>query len=282
MQILSDIKAMGGLCKQWKKQGLSIGFVPTMGYLHDGHLSLVKAAKENDKVVLSIFVNALQFGPKEDFASYPRDLQKDSKLCELSGVDVLFCPDVKAMYPKEFSTFVDMNVLSEKLCGASRKGHFRGVCTVLTKFFNIIKPDKAYFGQKDAQQCAVVARMIEDLNFDISLKICPIVREEDKLAKSSRNVYLNEEERKAALVLSRAVFLGENLVKKGEKNCKFIKEAIQKELLKEKLASIDYVSLVDPNTMEELEFIEGEVLGAVAVFIGKTRLIDNFLLRGLL
>ncbi len=281
MQVLRDVKAMIELSEGWRREGLSIGFVPTMGYLHEGHLSLVRRARENERVVLSIFVNAMQFGPKEDFASYPRDLQRDSKLCEENGVDVLFCPDSTQMYPQDFSSYVDMNSLTNKLCGASRIGHFRGVCTVLTKLFNLVRPHRVYLGQKDAQQCAVVGRMIEDLNFNIELKICPTVREEDKLAKSSRNVYLSARERKAALVLSRAIFLGEALVRQGERNPKIILEAMKKELLKEELAKIDYVSLVDPKTMQELEWIEKEVLGALAVFIGKTRLIDNFLLQGL-
>ena len=281
MQLISDIQAMSEQIDRWRKQNLSIGFVPTMGYLHEGHLSLVKAAKENDKVVLSIFVNPMQFGPKEDLASYPRDLKRDTKLCEENGVDIIFSPTAEQMYPQNFSTYVDMNSISDKLCGASRKGHFRGVCTVLMKLFNIVRPHNVYFGQKDAQQCAVVKHMIEDLNLNLKLKICPIVREEDKLAKSSRNVYLNEKERKAALVLSKAIFLGENLVKNGQRNPKIIIEEMKKELLKEKLAEIDYVSLVHPKTMQELEWIENEVLGAIAVFIGKTRLIDNFLIQEL-
>lgn len=280
MQVIETINEMKALVKEWKKQGLSIGFVPTMGYLHSGHLSLIKAARQNDKLVVSIFVNPLQFGANEDLDKYPRDLQKDSALCEKEKVDVLFVPSVAQMYPAGFSAFVDMNALTDKLCGASRKGHFKGVCTVLTKFFNVIEPNKAYFGQKDAQQCAVVKQMVSDLNMSVELEICPIVRENDGLAKSSRNVYLSEAERKAALVLSRAVFLGEKLVKDGEKSAKIVKEAMQKELLSEKLARTDYVAIVNANTMQDIEQISGDVLGAIAVYIGKTRLIDNFLLRG--
>lgn len=281
MQVIETIDEMKALVKEWKKQGLSIGFVPTMGYLHSGHLSLIKAARKNDKLVVSIFVNPLQFGANEDLDKYPRDLQKDTQLCEKEKVDVLFVPSVAQMYPAGFSAFVDMNSLTDKLCGASRKGHFKGVCTILTKFFNIIKPNKAYFGQKDAQQCAVVRQMVSDLNMSVELEICPIVRENDGLAKSSRNVYLNEAERKAALVLSRAIFLGERLVKSGEKSAKVVEEAMQKELSSEKLARTDYVAVVDANTMQSIERIQGDVLGAIAVYIGKTRLIDNFLLRDL-
>ena len=281
MQVIETIDEMKTLVKEWKKQGLSIGFVPTMGYLHSGHLSLIKAARQNDKLVVSIFVNPLQFGANEDLDKYPRDLQQDTQLCEKEKVDVLFVPSVAQMYPAGFSAFVDMHSLTDKLCGASRKGHFKGVCTILTKFFNIIKPNKAYFGQKDAQQCAVVRQMVSDLNMSVELEICPIVRENDGLAKSSRNVYLNEAERKAALVLSRAIFLGERLVKSGEKSAKVVEEAMQKELSSEKLARTDYVAVVDANTMQSIERIQGDVLGAIAVYIGKTRLIDNFLLRDL-
>ncbi|TKX29231.1 pantoate--beta-alanine ligase [Campylobacter sp. MIT 12-5580] len=281
MQVITSIKEMKELSKMWQKENLSIGFVPTMGYLHEGHLSLVKAAKANDKVVLSIFVNPMQFGVNEDLSTYPRDLQKDTKLCEQNGVDVLFCPSVDEMYPKGFSTFVDMNSLNDKLCGAKREGHFRGVCTVLMKFFHIIMPSKAYFGQKDAQQCLIVAHMIEDLNMNVKLEICPIIRESDGLAKSSRNVYLNETERKAALVLSRAIFLGEKLILQGEKNAQKVQKAMQEELEKEALARIDYIHLVDCKSLQDLTQIKDGVLGAIAVFIGKTRLIDNFLLKDL-
>lgn len=280
MQVIENINEIKSIVKEWKKQNLSIAFVPTMGFLHSGHLSLIKAARKHDKLVVSIFVNPLQFGANEDLDKYPRDLQKDSALCEKEGVDVLFVPSVAQMYPAGFSSFVDMHSLTDKLCGASRKGHFKGVCTVLTKFFNLIKPDEAYFGQKDAQQCAVVRQMVSDLNMSVEIEICPIVRENDGLAKSSRNVYLSEAERKAALVLSRAVFLGEKLVKNGEKSAKVIEEAMRQELASEKLARIDYVAIVNANTIQSVQEIKGDILGAIAVYIGKTRLIDNFLLRG--
>ncbi|EAK2883708.1 pantoate--beta-alanine ligase [Campylobacter upsaliensis] len=281
MQIINDIKDLKNIIKKWKNQDLSIGYVPTMGYLHEGHLSLIKKASKNDKIIVSIFVNPMQFGVNEDLATYPRDLERDAKLCENEGVAVLFTPSVEQMYPKDFSSYVDMNSLTDKLCGAKREGHFRGVCTILMKFFHLITPDVAYFGQKDAQQCAVVKHMVEDLNLDLEIEICPIIREKDGLAKSSRNVYLNEAERKAALVLSRAIFLGENLIKKGERESKIILQAMREELQKESLARIDYIELVHPLTMQNLERIEDSALGALAVYIGKTRLIDNFLLLNL-
>lgn len=281
MQIINDIKDLKNIIKKWKNQDLSIGYVPTMGYLHEGHLSLIKKASKNDKIIVSIFVNPMQFGINEDLATYPRDLERDAKLCENEGVAVLFTPSVEQMYPKDFSSYVDMNSLTDKLCGAKREGHFRGVCTILMKFFHLITPDVAYFGQKDAQQCAVVKHMVEDLNLDLEIEICPIIREKDGLAKSSRNVYLNEAERKAALVLSRAIFLGENLIKKGERESKIILQAMREELQKESLARIDYIELVNPKTMQNLERIENSALGALAVYIGKTRLIDNFLLLNL-
>lgn len=281
MQIINNIKDLKNIIKKWKNQGLSIGYVPTMGYLHEGHLSLIKKASKNDKIIVSIFVNPMQFGVNEDLTTYPRDLERDAKLCENEGVAVLFMPSVEQMYPKDFSSYVDMNSLTDKLCGAKREGHFRGVCTILMKFFHLITPDVAYFGQKDAQQCAVVKHMVEDLNLDLEIEICPIVREKDGLAKSSRNVYLNEAERKAALVLSRAIFLGENLIQKGERESKIILQAMREELQKESLARIDYIELVNPKTMQNLERIEDSALGALAVYIGKTRLIDNFLLLNL-
>ncbi|MBS4236082.1 pantoate--beta-alanine ligase [Campylobacter vulpis] len=281
MQIINNITDLKKVIKEWKSQNLSIGYVPTMGYLHEGHLSLIKKASQNDKIIVSIFVNPMQFGVNEDLTTYPRDLERDAKLCENEGVAVLFTPSVEQMYPKGFSSYVDMDSLTDKLCGAKREGHFRGVCTILMKFFHLITPNVAYFGQKDAQQCAVVKHMVEDFNLDLEIEICPIVREKDGLAKSSRNVYLNEAERKAALVLSRAIFLGENLIQKGERESKIILQTMREELQKESLARIDYIELVNPKTMENLERIEEGVLGALAVYIGKTRLIDNFLLLNL-
>ena len=209
MNIVSSIKDVREQVNDWKSQGYKVGFVPTMGYLHEGHKSLIeKAASENDKVVVSIFVNPIQFGPKEDLASYPRDLERDSLVCEGAGANLIFHPEKEEMYDGDFCSFVDMDGLTKGLCGASRPVHFRGVCTVVSKLFNIVKPDRAYFGEKDAQQLAVIKKMVRDLNIDIQVVGCPIIREEDGLAKSSRNTYLNEEERKAALILNKSLSIG--------------------------------------------------------------------------
>lgn len=277
MKIVSTIEEVRAQVKEWKKEGLSIGFVPTMGYLHEGHMSLIDAAGENDKVVVSIFVNPMQFGPTEDLASYPRDLEHDAKFCEEHGVDLIFHPTPEEMYGDQFYSYVDMDVLTKELCGLSRPVHFRGVCTVVTKLFNIVTPDRAYFGQKDAQQLAVIKRMVKDLNMPLTITGCPIIREEDGLAKSSRNTYLSPEERKAALVLSRSIFLGKEMVENGERDCKKILAAMTAEIEKEPLAKIDYVKIVDLDTMQQVEKIDRGILAAIAVYIGKTRLIDNFM-----
>lgn len=277
MKIVSTIEEVRAQVKEWKKEGQSIGFVPTMGYLHEGHMSLIDAAGENDKVVVSIFVNPMQFGPTEDLASYPRDLEHDAKLCEEHGVDLIFHPTPEEMYGDQFYSYVDMDVLTKELCGLSRPVHFRGVCTVVTKFFNIVTPDRAYFGQKDAQQLAVIKRMVKDLNMPLTITGCPIIREADGLAKSSRNTYLSIEEREAALVLSRSIFLGKEMVEKGERDCKKILAAMTAEIEKEPLAKIDYVKIVDLDTMQQVEKIDRGILAAIAVYIGKTRLIDNFM-----
>ncbi len=277
MKIVSTIEEVRAQVREWKKEGKTVGFVPTMGYLHEGHASLMDAAGENDKVVVSIFVNPMQFGPNEDLASYPRDLEHDAKVCEAHGVDLIFHPTPEEMYGDNFYSYVDMDVLTKELCGLSRPVHFRGVCTVVAKLFNIVTPDKAYFGQKDAQQLAVIKRMVKDLNMPLTIVGCPIIREEDGLAKSSRNTYLSPEERKAALVLSRSIFLGKKMVEQGEKDCKKIKEAMTAEIEKEPLAKIDYVKIVDLSTMQQVETTEHGILAAIAVYIGKTRLIDNFM-----
>ena len=280
MKIYGEIAKVRETVKAWKAQGLTVGFVPTMGYLHEGHKSLIDAArKENDRVVVSIFVNPMQFGPKEDLASYPRDLDKDAKLCEAAGVDVIFHPEPEEMYTPQFCSYVDMNGLTTELCGKTRPTHFRGVQTVVLKLFHIVTPDRAYFGQKDAQQLAVIKRMVTDLNVDVQIIGCPIIREEDGLAKSSRNTYLSPEERKAALVLSRSVFLGEKMVKEGERDCKKVIAAMTEEIEKEPLAKIDYVKIVDLSTMQQIDTIEHGILAAMAVYIGKTRLIDNFMIE---
>ncbi len=277
MKIVSTVEEVRAQVKEWKKEGYTIGFVPTMGYLHEGHASLMDAAGENDKVVVSIFVNPIQFGPNEDLESYPRDLEHDAKVCGEHGVDLIFHPTPEEMYGEHFYTYVDMDVLTKELCGLSRPVHFRGVCTVVNKLFNIVTPDHAYFGEKDAQQLAIIKRMVKDLNMPLEIHGCPIIREEDGLAKSSRNTYLSEEERKAALVLSRSIFLGKEMVEKGERDAKKVVAAMTAEIEKEPLAKIDYVKVVDLETMQQVETIEHDILTAIAVYIGKTRLIDNFM-----
>lgn len=279
MKIVGTVKEVREQVKEWKKQGLSVGFVPTMGYLHEGHKSLMGAARKgNDKVVVSIFVNPMQFGPTEDLATYPRDLDHDAALCESAGVDLIFHPEAEEMYEKDFCSFVDMTGLTEGLCGKTRPIHFRGVCTVVNKLFNIVTPDHAYFGQKDGQQLAVIKRMVRDLNMDIEIVGCPIVREEDGLAKSSRNTYLSSEERKAALILSKTVALGKELAK-TEKDANKVVEAMKKNIETEPLAKIDYVEAVDALSMAPVEKLEGTCMLAMAVYIGKTRLIDNTLIN---
>lgn len=279
MKIVGTVKEVREQVKEWKKQGLSVGFVPTMGYLHEGHKSLMDAARKgNDKVVVSIFVNPMQFGPTEDLATYPRDLDHDAALCESAGVDLIFHPEAEEMYEKDFCSFVDMTGLTEGLCGKTRPIHFRGVCTVVNKLFNIVTPDHAYFGQKDGQQLAVIKRMVRDLNMDIEIVGCPIVREEDGLAKSSRNTYLSPEERKAALILSKTVALGKELAK-TEKDANKVVEAMKKNIETEPLAKIDYVEAIDALSMAPVEKLEGTCMLAMAVYIGKTRLIDNTLIN---
>ena len=278
MKVTGKIHEIREEIKGWKKAGLTVGFVPTMGYLHEGHTSLMKEAKKQcDKVVVSIFVNPMQFGVNEDLDSYPRDLEADKVLCEQVGVDMIFHPQVEEMYAEGFCSFVDMDGLTKELCGKSRPIHFRGVCTVVNKLFNIVQPHKAFFGQKDAQQLAVICRMVKDLNMDIEVIGCPIIREEDGLAKSSRNTYLNEEERKAALILSKTIFMGEELVRKGEKSSIKLLSLMREMLASEPMAEIDYVEAVSMDTIEKIQILEGNVLVAIAVKIGRTRLIDNFI-----
>ena len=278
MKVLKTISEVRSVVKEWRKEGYSIGLVPTMGYLHEGHKSLiVRASKENDKVIVSDFVNPIQFGPKEDLATYPRDINRDSELCESAGADYIFNPEPSEMYFDDFCTHVDMDGLTKGLCGKTRPIHFSGVCTVVSKLFNIVTPDRAYFGQKDAQQLAVVKRMVRDLNFGIEIVGCPIIREEDGLAKSSRNTYLSKEERKAATILNKSLKIGRALIEEGERDSKKVIEAITNNLNTEPLAKIDYVDVVDAISMEEVNKIEKPVLVAIAVYIGKTRLIDNFI-----
>ena len=281
MKIAYTVEDVKSQVREWKKEGLTVGLVPTMGYLHEGHESLIKrAVAENDRVVVSVFLNPTQFAPNEDLASYPRDFEADTKLCEGAGAALVFHPEPSEMYAEDACTFVDMTAVTKELCGKSRPIHFRGVCTVVNKLMNISMADRAYFGQKDAQQLAVIRRMVRDLNMNVEVVGCPIIREADGLAKSSRNTYLSEEERKAGLVLSQAVMLGQKLVAEGEKSAVAVTGAMSELISAEPLAKIDYVSMVSWDSIEPVETIEGPVLVAMAVYIGKTRLIDNFIYEG--
>lgn len=280
MEITGKIDEVRRKVKEWRKQGLSVGLVPTMGFLHEGHKSLIdRAVAENDRVVVSDFVNPIQFGAGEDLATYPRDIEADKRLCGQAGAHLIFHPQPAEMYAPDFSTYVEMQEVSEGLCGKTRPTHFRGVCTVVCKLFHIVMPDRAYFGQKDAQQLAVIRRMVRDLDMDIQIVGCPIIREPDGLAKSSRNTYLNEEERKAALVLSKAVFHGQDMMEKGERDAGTILSSMKKLIEAEPLAKIDYVEMVDADTIAPLAKAQGRVLTAMAVYIGSTRLIDNFIME---
>lgn len=277
MDIATTVKEVREQVKTWRKEGKTVGLVPTMGYLHEGHESLIKrAVAENDAVVVSIFVNPMQFGPTEDLASYPRDLEADSKLVEAAGAKLIFHPEPEEMYEEGFCSYVDMNGLTNALCGLSRPVHFRGVCTVVNKLFNIVKPDRAYFGEKDAQQLAVVKRMVKDLNMDIEIVGCPIIREADGLAKSSRNTYLSPESRKQAVVLSKSIFMARKMIEDGERDAEKVKKAMRELIESEPLTDIDYVEIVDVNTMKSLDVIKGDILCAIAVNVGgEARLIDN-------
>ena len=277
MIIAEKISEVKKYIKEWKKAGYSIGLVPTMGYLHEGHASLIeRAVAENDKVVVSDFVNPIQFGANEDLATYPRDFDADCKLCSELGADLIFHPEPEEMYGDAFYSYAGVNTLSEGLCGKSRPTHFNGVCTVVTKLFNISEADRAYFGEKDFQQLAIVRRMVKDLNYNIEIIGCPIIREEDGLAKSSRNSYLNPEERNAAVILHKALTQGKEMICSGEKKAETIVKTITEIIESEPLSKIDYVELVDSEKLKPVKTIEGPILTAVAVYIGKTRLIDNF------
>ncbi len=278
MQVVKTISEVREIVKEWKKQGLTVGLVPTMGYLHEGHQSLIsKSAEQNDRTVVSVFVNPIQFAPTEDLATYPRDLERDMQKVEEAGGNLIFNPEPSEMYPEHFTSFIDTTETTELLCAVTRPTHFRGVCTVVGKLFNIVAPDRAYFGQKDAQQLATIKRFARDLNFDIEIVPCPIVREDDGLAKSSRNTYLSPAERKAALILSQSLAKGKAAIEAGERDPEKVKDIIRKNLETEPMARIDYVEVVDFENIQHISQIKGETLVAIAVYIGKTRLIDNFI-----
>ena len=265
-----------------RKANRSIALVPTMGFLHEGHLSLIREARQkNDIVVVSIFVNPTQFGPNEDLETYPRDINKDSTLCEKEGVDYIFHPSVEEMYGEDYATYViTESDITSKLCGASREGHFKGVMSVVTKLFNIIEPDHAYFGRKDYQQVAVIKKMVRDLNIPVEIIDCPIVREADGLAMSSRNTYLTPEERKDALVLNQSLNEGKERILDGEKNKQVIVQEILDKINEIPYSEIDYVEILDATTLENIEVIDRPVVIALAVTIGKPRLIDNIVVEG--
>lgn len=280
MKTVKRICEVRKIINKQKKNCSTIGFVPTMGYLHKGHLSLVEASvKNSDFTVMSIFVNPVQFGPGEDFERYPRDFERDSKLAGEAGVDLIFVPDTEEMYPEGYMTYVTVDKITELLCGKFRPGHFKGVTTIVSKLFNIISPDRAYFGQKDAQQVAVVRKMVKDLNMNIEIVCCPIVRESDGLAVSSRNVYLNTEERRAATVLSEALFEAKKMIGNGEHSKERIFNYLDKKISSERLARIEYIEIVDAEALNHINNISGKVLIALAVKFGNTRLIDNVIVE---
>ncbi|MDR1607940.1 MAG: pantoate--beta-alanine ligase [Deltaproteobacteria bacterium] len=278
MEIAETIVKAREVVRSWRSRGLSIGLVPTMGYLHEGHASLIRRAKEeNDQVALSVFVNPTQFAPNEDLAKYPRDFQRDSALCSSLGVGLIFHPEPLEMYPSGFATYVEAPALGLNLCGRSRPTHFRGVLTVVLKLFNILEPTRAYFGLKDAQQFFILKRMVTDLSLDLAVVPCPIIRESDGLALSSRNAYLSESERRAALVLHKALTQAEASVLAGETNSLQVVSAMKKIIAQEPLAKLDYAEVVETKGLTLVNEIVGETLVALAVYIGQTRLIDNFL-----
>jgi len=283
MEIIRIQKIMQETSKECLKEGKTIGFVPTMGALHEGHLSLIKRAKqENDVTIVSIFVNPIQFGPSEDFKRYPRDIEGDTEKLQREKVDVVFMPEESSMYPERFLTHVEVEEISERLCGAFRPGHFRGVATVVTKLLNIVKPTRAYFGQKDFQQSVIIKQLVKDLNIDVDVVVCPTMREQDGLAMSSRNAYLDIEQRKAATVLYRCLKEASDLIKSGIIDGKDIKGFMQERILREPgISSIDYAGVYDPGTMVEVSEIKGNILLAVALRIGNTRLIDNVLVTSI-
>ena len=280
MLTVTTAQAMNALSREWKTSGRTIGFVPTMGSLHEGHLSLVRESKKRAAATaVSIFVNPAQFGPKEDYKKYPRDFARDAALLEKEGVDAVFFPTAEEMYPRGYKTYITVQDIEDRLCGKSRPGHFRGVATVVLKLFNIVEPDMAFFGWKDAQQVIILLRMAADLNLGTEIVACPLVREPDGLAMSSRNAYLSRDERKAALVLSRSLAKAEKLIKAGERDAGRLAGFIREMIGAERLARIDYVEITDMTELRPLDRLEGEALIALAVYIGTTRLIDNVRVR---
>lgn len=279
MKLFKTIHEMQQVSRAARLGGLRLGFVPTMGALHDGHLSLVRAAKSQcDAVAVSIFVNPLQFGPREDLAKYPRPFDRDREMLDDGSVDFLFAPTVEEMYPDRAVTYVTVEGVSEKLCGRSRPGHFRGVATVVAKLFHIVEPDLAFFGQKDAAQAAILRRMVHDLNFPVEIVVCPIVREPDGLAMSSRNAYLNAEQRRSALVLHRALQDVQKRFEQGERSAPALIEIGKRVLAQESNVHLDYLEIVDPDTLDPVTEVKQKALVAVAAFLGSTRLIDNIVL----
>jgi pantoate--beta-alanine ligase len=281
MEVIRIPKIMQDTSKNHLFKGRSVGFVPTMGALHEGHLSLVRRAKQDNNItVVSIFVNPIQFGPSEDYAKYPRDIAEDTEKLQKENVDILFLPEVAAMYPEEFLTHIEVEKISEKLCGSFRPGHFRGVATVVTKLFNIVKPTSAYFGQKDFQQTVVIKQMVKDLDMNIDIVICPTVRERDGLAMSSRNMYLDVKQREAATIIYKTLLEASALIKSGIINGKYIQKIMQEKILKDPaVTNIDYIGVYDPVMLEEIYEIKKEVLLAAAIRMGDTRLIDNMLVN---
>lgn len=277
MQVIEAIDQLRAQLKSARSEGKTVGFVPTMGYLHEGHLSLVQNARQsNDIVVVSVFVNPTQFGPDEDLDAYPRDTGRDLNLLRGAGTDLAFFPSSEALYPPGFTTYVSLEgPMTATLCGRSRPNHFRGVATVVSKLFNIVEPDRAYFGQKDAQQVAVIEQMTRDLDFDIEIVACPTVREPDGLAMSSRNTYLSEAERAQAPLISKALFGARELIERGERNSSVLLDYLKRSIRQIDGAVIDYVSIVDSRSLADLEVLQEKVLIAVAVKVGRTRLIDN-------
>lgn len=280
MKTITTIAEMKTQAKELKSDGKVIGFVPTMGYLHEGHLSLVrKSLEESDMTVVSIFVNPTQFGPEEDFREYPHDMERDTRILEEMGVEIIFVPKAKEVYPEGYKTYVELPELETKLCGRSRSGHFRGVCTVVLKLFHIIYPGKAFFGQKDAQQAIILRRMVKDLDMDVTIEVLPIVRDDDGLALSSRNTYLDEEGRKAALCLWKSLSAARAMIEREERDAQAVLQKMRNIIQQEPMARIDYVEIVDIEELNPLSRIEGEALIALAVYIGKVRLIDNILIQ---